>query len=275
MKKRAILTGFLLAMLAMTAFIGTATAAPASVVPTTISGTIANIKAITDSETSVVTVRVKVLDSNNKLITVHVSLETAVSLNLVTLDAVTSLPVVNETMIGQEITIDPALVIEDDSDVNEDDPEDTGGENKVAGLLASFFDLDYETVFGFHEEGFGYGTISQALWMANKLGDITLAEQILAAKVSGDYSAFTLPGDTVPTNWGQFRKAVLGHAGKSNLGQIVSGKAEPLAGNEEVNSETTLSNNDQPTLSLNSVPGNQGKKGNTQNPGKAPKTKKH
>ncbi len=270
MKKGTIITSILLAMLSIVALAGTATAASASVVPTTISGTIENIKAVTDTEADSTTVRVKLLDSNNKLITVHVSVETALLLNLVTLDPVTNLPVVNETMIGQVITIDPALVIEDD-------PEETDGENKVASLLAKFFNIEYATVFGFHEDGFGFGEISQSLWMADKLGDITLAEQILAAKVSGDYSAFTLPGDTIPTNWGQFRKAVLGQGGKANQGQIISGKAEPLAGEDDVDApETTLSNNDQPGASLNSVPGNQGKKGNTVKPGngKGPKNKK-
>lgn len=267
MKKNSILTSILLAMVVLAALSGTALAAPAAEAPATISGTIENIKVITDSETSTTTVRVKLLDANNKLITVHVSLETALSLNLVTLDPVTNLPVVNDTLLGQEITIDPTLVIEDD-------PESTDGENKVAGLLASFFSLEYETVFGFHEDGFGYGTIAQALWMADKLGDITLAEQILAAKLSGDYSGFTLPGDTLPTNWGQFRKALLGQSGKSNLGQVVSGKAEPLVGDEEVTTETTLTNNDQPGASPNAVPGNHGKKGTTSNPGKGKGPKK-
>jgi hypothetical protein len=63
-------------------------------------------------------------------------------------------------------------------------------------------------------------------------GDASLAGQILEAKQSGDYSAITLsdgtaltlPDGTVPTNWGQFKKALLDK--KNNLGVIVSGQAD-------------------------------------------------
>ena len=64
-------------------------------------------------------------------------------------------------------------------------------------------------------------------------GDASLAGQILEAKQSGDYgnitlsdgTALTLPDGTVPTNWGQFKKALLDK--KNNLGVIVSGHGNP------------------------------------------------
>jgi hypothetical protein len=66
----------------------------------------------------------------------------------------------------------------------------------------------------------------------NVSGDASLTEQILEAKQSGDYSnitlsdgtTLTLPDGTVPTNWGQFKKALSDK--KNNLGVIVSGQAD-------------------------------------------------
>lgn len=112
--------------------------------------------------------------------------------------------------------------------------EDTSGEeanHPVAQALADFFcsalGVDYDTIIGFHEgteetDGYGFGVIAQALWAANELG-VDPAD-ILAAKTSGDYSAFTMPDGSTPTNWGQFRKALTKHT----LGEIMSGKADPL-----------------------------------------------
>jgi len=93
--------------------------------------------------------------------------------------------------------------------------------------------------------------IAQAMWMAKGLTNdsddsegvvVVDAGLILAAKKSGDYSAFTLPDGSTPTNWGQFKKAVMGKD-KKNLGIIVSGHAEttdetgtqPLLGNDQGN----------------------------------------
>ncbi|HXQ38943.1 MAG TPA: hypothetical protein VN843_33380, partial [Anaerolineales bacterium] len=50
--------------------------------------------------------------------------------------------------------------------------------------------------------------------------------EILIAKQNHDFSAF-FPDDTenIPTNWGQFKKAV--SEKKNNLGVIVSGQEDP------------------------------------------------
>jgi len=80
-------------------------------------------------------------------------------------------------------------------------------------------------VNGYHEDGFGFGVIAQALWMSDNLGgDISAAGLILDAKKSGDYSSFVLPDGSHPTNWGQFKKAL--REKKNNLGVIVSGQAD-------------------------------------------------
>ncbi len=59
-------------------------------------------------------------------------------------------------------------------------------------------------------------------------GDATLLDQILTAKQSGDFSTIVLPDGSSPTNWGQLRRAVLTDP-HQNLGQIMSGHADPLA----------------------------------------------
>jgi hypothetical protein len=124
----------------------------------------------------------------------------------------------------------------------------------IAAILASFFGMDPVAVNDLHEEGFGFGVIAQALWMQKNLDDEAVtAEMILQAKENHDFSTITLPDGSNPTNWGQFRKALLDK--KNNLGVIVSGHAE----NETTVTEETLSQQQQ----------NHGKgNGKDNNPGK-------
>jgi hypothetical protein len=108
--------------------------------------------------------------------------------------------------------------------------------NPVAGLLADYFGVTNATINQFHEDGYGFGVIAQALWISKNLtvnetedenadADAELAGCILDAKKGivsyGDCVDFG--DDPVPTNWGQFRKALLDK--KNNLGVIVSGHA--------------------------------------------------
>jgi len=116
----------------------------------------------------------------------------------------------------------------------------TGDQNPVGAALAEFFaelvGVDYETIMEYHEQGMGFGVIAQALWMASKLeGDSTVFTAILDAKKRGDYSAITLPDGSIPRNWGQFRKALLSGDKKSNLGAIMSGRAN---GTEETTTQS-------------------------------------
>jgi hypothetical protein len=110
----------------------------------------------------------------------------------------------------------------------------------IAWLLGEFFGEDPTIIESYHEDGFGFGVIAQALWISRNVtgtedtaGNASLAWQILQAKQSGNYgnitfsdgTTLTLPDGTVPTNWGQFKKALLDK--KNNLGVLVSGQADP------------------------------------------------
>lgn len=210
-----LLASFLIVFAVLFAQVGIVAAAPQMQDPTPITGTVQSLTIETDSA-GVTTVLVTLVDDQGATQTVRLSLETAVTLGLVTVDPITQLPVVNETQVGQPVEIDPATVI----------PETEEKVHPIAALLASFFGQEAGVVNAYHEDGFGFGVIAQALWIAQGLGgDASMAGLILEAKESGDYSAFVLPDGSTPTNWGQFKKAALGKD-KKNLGIIVSGHAE-------------------------------------------------
>jgi len=106
-------------------------------------------------------------------------------------------------------------------------------DHPVGFSLAEFFTdllgVDYDTIMEYHNEGAGFGTIAQALWMTNALeGDTDTFAAIIEAKMNNDFSAIVLPDGTTPKNWGQFRKAVMADREKSkeNLGAIMSGRVE-------------------------------------------------
>lgn len=207
----------LLVLAVMFTQVGNVAAAPQTQETTPITGTIQTITTETDAN-GVTTVVVTLLDEQGATQTVRLSVETAVTLGLVTLDPTTQEPVVDETQVGQTVEIDPTTVIPEEETETDIHP--------IAALLASFFGEDPSVVNGYHEDGFGFGVIAQAMWIAEGLGgDVSTAGLILEAKETGDYSAFVLPDGSTPTNWGQFKKAALGKD-KKNLGIIVSGHAE-------------------------------------------------
>ncbi|MFT3892569.1 MAG: hypothetical protein QM730_13110 [Anaerolineales bacterium] len=225
MYKTKLIASILLIAAVLFAQVGVAAAA-APAQDTTISGTIVSIVPEKDAN-GVVTVLVTYKDAQGVDQTVRISQETAASLGLLTLDPATNLPVVDPntglpvvdgTKVDTTVTIDPTTVIPDEP--TEEEPV-----HPISDLLASFFGADAQVVDGYHQDGFGFGVIAQALWMSQNLnGDATTAGLILEAKKTGDYSAFTLPDGSTPTNWGQFKKAV--NDKKNNLGIIVSGKAD-------------------------------------------------
>ena len=99
------------------------------------------------------------------------------------------------------------------------------GDPDIAAAIDSFHNGDNDA-----EQVFGFGVIAQALWMSRNLtedgtADADLAGLILQAKQTGDYSEFVLEDGSTPSNWGQFKKALLDK--KNNLGVIVSGQADP------------------------------------------------
>ena len=225
MSSTKLLASILLVLCVLFAQVGVVAAAPQVVDATPVTGMIQSITTETDA-TGATTVLVTLIDDQGATQTVRLSVNTAVALNLVTLDPATQEPVVDETQVGQTVEIDPTTVIPDEAPAEE-------SVHPIAWLLAEFFGEDPTIVEGYHENGFGFGVIAQSLWMSQNVGgDASLAGQILEAKQSGDYgnimlsdgTTLTLPDGTAPTNWGQFKKALSDK--KNNLGVIVSGHAD-------------------------------------------------
>ena len=156
--------------------------------------------------------------------TLRISQQTAIDLGLVTADGNGSVDCLSDAVKlelqadqGKDVSIDPATVIPDQTTEESVSP--------ISTMLGSFFDTEASVIDGYHNDGFGFGVIAQALWMSKNLnGDASMAQDILDAKESGDYSAFTLPDGTTPTNWGQLRKALLNK--KQSLGVVVSGQGD-------------------------------------------------
>lgn len=238
-------------------------AAPATQETTPITGTIESVVLETDTATDTTTVVVTLTDEFGETQTIRLSLEDATALGLVTDDG--SRPVVDDSQIGTTVEIDPTLVIPDETTDEEQHP--------VGSALSDFFTdllgVDYEMIMDYHEDGMGFGVIAQALWMTNSLvseGDTEmemtpeeLFSAILDAKKNKDFGAITLPDGSEPTNWGQFRKAIMSDRDKSkeNLGAIMSGRAENGQADE---GQTELKNNGKgPDKSNNAEKSNNGK----------------
>ena len=147
------LASFLLVLAVLFGQVGSAAAASQTQDTTPLTGTIQSITTETDAN-GVTTVLVTLLDDQGTTQTVRLSLETASGLNLVD---PTSFEV-NETQIGQALTLDPATVIPDEEPVEEP-------VHPIAALLAGFFGEDPGVVNAYHQDGFGFGVIAQALWM--------------------------------------------------------------------------------------------------------------
>ncbi len=189
----------------------------------TLTGMVQSVVLETDPVTNVVTAVVTLVDESEETQVVRIGLETATKLGLVDLaQAVIEIPEG-----GLKVTIDLSDIIDETDGETEEDL------HPVASALSDFFSallgVDYDTVMSYHEDGIGFGVIAQALWMTKSLeGDTAMLQLILDAKKSGDYSAVVLPDGSTPTNWGQFRQAVLKdkEKAKDNLGAIKSGKAD-------------------------------------------------
>ena len=221
MNQTKLFTGILLVLAVLFAQVGTAFAAPAAQGTTSITGTIVSITP--DPVTQ--TVLVAYTDQNGLPQTARLSYTTAEGLGLINVDDLTQ-EVTIVAQPGDTVTIDPLTVI----------PDEEADVHPIAAILADFFGMDPSAVNDLHEEGFGFGVIAQALWMQKNIGDEAVtAEMILQAKKNHDFSTITLPDGTNPTNWGQFKKALLDK--KNNLGVIVSGHAED--GTEDALSQQT------------------------------------
>lgn len=230
MTKTKLLAGFLLIFALLTAQVGVAVAAPQAQDTPPITGTIESIT--TEPGANGMTIVVVTLkDAQGTIQTVRLSVDVAAGLGL--FDLITQQPILD--LVGQPVTIDPTIVIPDEEPTEE-------SVHPIAWLLAEYFDEDPSVINGYHEDGFGFGVIAQALWLSQSiiesqeedatLGDVTLEDVtdcILTAKREGTYGeCFDFGEDSVPTNWGQFKKALRDNKDKHNLGVIVSGQADPL-----------------------------------------------
>lgn len=209
-----------LALILMLGISGTVLAAPAAQETTPIEGTVLSVTPETDPTTGETTVLVEVLLADGVTTqTVRITDDDASALGLVTIDPTTGEVTIADTAVGSPVSIDPAQVISDEGEGEE-------AQHPVGTILADFFGADYGAIMDAHDDGFGFGVIAQALWMADKLEGEADFTAILEAKESGDYTGFTFEDGTTPENWGQFRKAVLQDDKKANLGQVMSGHAE-------------------------------------------------
>lgn len=201
MTKMKLFSSVLLVLAVLFAQVGTVAAAPQTQDGTiTVTGTVTAIGEPQTDANGVTTVPVTITDANGVETTVLVSEADAAGLTVgqkdVTLTGTTS------------DTVPP------EEDVH-----------PISALLADFFDVDASVIDSFHtgdneaEQVFGFGVIAQALWMATdsegetSTTDLELAAAILEAKKSGDYSEVAEllgweDGDEIPTNWGQFKKAL-------------------------------------------------------------------
>jgi hypothetical protein len=202
---------------------GMVSAAPPAQDIVYLTGTVQSVVIDTDPVSGVQTVLVTLL-VNGDVQTVRISIETAKTLTLVYDEA--GVLVVDESWYGWDVDIDLETILSDEPlppvPPAEEDQHPVGA--KITEFFSGLFDVDYELVMSSHADGFGFGVITQALWITEKLGgDATLFQTILEAKKSGDYSLVALPDGTVPQNWGQFKKTVLKGEDDKNLGDIMSG----------------------------------------------------
>lgn len=217
MKKAKLFLTFLIVCVLVIPSFAIVSAAPSMDEAVSISGTLNEITVKTDFNTGENTVWLVLTNAQNEKQTVHLSEAAARELKLAVFDGDTLVP--NKDALGWEIEIPAAAIIHDQEEI----------QHPVGNALAAFFSeipgMDYKTIMSAHENGYGFGVIAQALWLTQKLGgNADMMAAILEAKSSGNYDAFTLEDGTVPTNWGQFKKAVLDGEKQGTLGVVMSHK---------------------------------------------------
>jgi hypothetical protein len=224
MTRTKIISTLIVAMILLATQVLAVGAAPAHQDTNPITGIVESIALDTDPTTGTTTVLVSVVDDMGETFTIRLSLADAAALGLLLEDRTA-----NPDAVGNPISIDPSNVIPNEPV----EPPVEEKQHPVGSALSDFFSellgVDYETIMDYHDEGVGFGVIAQALWMTKALeGDSETFAAILDAKQNHDYSAITLPDGSTPTNWGQFRKAVMADRKKSkeNLGAIMSGHAD-------------------------------------------------
>jgi hypothetical protein len=200
-------------------------AAPSLDEADSISGTIHSVTVINDESGSVVEI-VLIDAETGEQRTVRVSKETAHDLGLMEYDGDGNLVPVGSELWPHSLTIPLDDIL----------PTEEEAHHPVGNALATFFvdlpGVDYNVIMAAHADGYGFGVIAQALWLTQKLeGDAEVLADILEAKETGDFSAFTMEDGTVPTSWGQLRKAIMAGDKKNNLGVVMSNKDKDKTNN--------------------------------------------
>jgi len=193
-----------------------ASAAPIAQSSTVIGGTVQRITLKSDPSTGITTVIVEVVGTDKGIQKVRLSEKTASDLGLVLLDG-DGKPVINEEALNKYVEITLEAVI----------PDEEKAQHPVGNALATFFSevTDYATIMDAHENGVGFGIITQALWMTTKLeGDAEVFKALLLAKETGEYDGIIFDDGTSVKNWGQLRKAVMDGKKMGNLGNVMSNK---------------------------------------------------
>ncbi len=234
------LAAILLVTAVLFAQVGTVFAAPPAQDTTPAPVTVTGLSTTTDSTGATIVV-VTALDSNGVTQTYNISVDTAKLLGLATVDSTTGAV----TLLDLTTTTEPVVVTIDPTTVLPGEEQPTEPVNPISAFIAAFFKVDPATVQEYHDDGYGFGVIAQAFWMSKGITEddttdpTVLAKCILDAKKNGTYGeCFSFGDDPVPTNWGQFKKAILDNKEKHNLGVIVSGHADN--GTEDVTTTNSL-----------------------------------
>jgi hypothetical protein len=205
--------------------------------PAPVSGVVQSITLEANTITGVTLVSVDLVDGNQVLQSVRVSLETAIAQGLVILNG-DGKPNINKVALGKRVEIEPSSII----------PARQENQHPVGSALATFFSdipgMDYETIMSAHEQGVGFGIIAQTLWLTTKLdGNAETFKTLIEAKQTGDFSAFILADGSTPENWGQLKKAILGK--DNGVGVMMSNSSNHGSGsvNDTNNNDNGNGNN--------------------------------
>jgi len=98
-----------------------------------------------------------------------------------------------------------------DTDEDEDETVCDRPNHPVAEALAASFEVDYDTIMGWHCDGYGFGEIARALLLAEYDGTVT-AQELLDLFASG-------------LGWGQIKKQYDVHPSELAPGQTISVRA--------------------------------------------------
>jgi hypothetical protein len=257
MKKVKIFVGIFLAGLLILSQVSAVFARPTLKDVNVISGTIVAITLETAPSSGIHTVLVTIRDQQGVERTFRVSEETAShDLHLLDYDDDGN-PFIVTTLPGT-IELDLTTTISDEEEFH----------HPVAMALATIFGdvkgIDYNTIMDAHTSGFGFGVIAQALWMIQRLdGSADDFLLLLQAKQDGDFSDFPLADGTIPTTWGQLRKAM-----SENLGTLMSQKDKDKADKNPQGNPDKGSNKDKDQDTSNH--GNAGGNGNSNGHGNKP-----